>query len=164
MKVSMIAAMANNRVIGKDNAMPWHLPADLKFFKKATLGKAVIMGRKTFESIGRPLPKRHNIVITRDESYQADGVDVVHSTAQALVIAGDVDEVVIIGGGNIYQQFLAQVDELYLTFIEIDVEGDAHFPDYSEYGPWELTWQQAHSKAQGEPYDYRFVHYVKVAG
>ena len=163
MKVAMIAAMANGRVIGKDNAMPWHLPADLKFFKKATLGKPVIMGRKTFESIGRPLPKRHNIVITRDKNYQAQGVDVVHSKAEALSMAGDVDEVVIIGGGNIYQQFMSQVDELYLTFIDLDVEGDAHFPDYNEYGQWEQVWQQAHSKAQGEPYDYQFARFIKQA-
>lgn len=161
MKITMIAAMANNRVIGKDNQMPWHLPADLKFFKKMTLGKAVIMGRKTFESIGRPLPKRQNIVITRDHTFQVDGVDVVHNTQQALAKAGAVDEVVIIGGGNIYQQFIEQADELYLTFIDLTVDGDAYFPDYESYGQWERVWQQQHQ--QQESYNFRFEHLVRVA-
>lgn len=160
MKITMIAAMADNRVIGKDNNMPWHLPADLKFFKKVTLGKAVIMGRKTFESIGRPLPKRHNIVITRDQNFNPDGVDVVYSTEQAILKAGAVDEVVIIGGGNIYQQFMDKADELYLTFIDLAVDGDAHFPDYQASGEWEQVWQEAH--VQEDDVDFRFVHLVRV--
>jgi dihydrofolate reductase len=157
MKISMIAAMADNRVIGKDNKMPWHLPADLKFFKKMTIAKPVIMGRKTFESIGRPLPGRHNIVITRSNDFCADGITIVHDTDSALAAAGDVEEVVIIGGGNIYQQMLGRVDELYLTFIELLVDGDAYFPDYNQVGQWQQVWQEQHSVAQGQPYNYRFV-------
>ena len=157
----MIAAMANNRVIGKDNQMPWHLPADLKFFKKMTLGKPVIMGRKTFESIGRALPKRQNIVITRDLEFSADGIDVVHDTDAALSKAGNVDEVVIIGGGNIYQQFMSMADELYLTHIDLDVVGDAFFPDHQIQANWETVWQQAHEPDEGQPYRYRFVHLVR---
>lgn len=157
----MIAAMANDRVIGKDNQMPWHIPADLKFFKKTTLNKPVIMGRKTFDSIGRPLPKRHNIVVTRSTDFSAEGVTVVHDTAAAIAAAGEVDEVVIMGGGNIYQQFLPQADILYLTFIDLDTKGDAFFPDYQQQGQqkgeWQEVWQEAHSKADGQPHDFRFV-------
>lgn len=153
----MIAAMANNRVIGKDNQMPWHLPGDLKFFKKTTVGKPVIMGRKTFESIGRPLPKRPNIVITRSTDFSAEGVVVVHDTEAALTAAEGCEEVVIIGGGNIYEQFLAKAQTLYLTFIDLDTDGDAYFPNYEKIGQWQEVWQQSHYLSDGEPYDYRFV-------
>ena len=163
MKISMIAAMAQNRVIGKDNKMPWHLSADLKFFKRVTLGKPVIMGRKTFQSIGKPLSGRKNIVISRDSNFTAPGIEVVHDTESALRCALDVDEVMIIGGANIYQQFMSVVDELYLTHIDIDVQGDAYFPDYTQVGQWEVIWQQTHKKADGEPYDYQFVHMAKVS-
>ena len=149
--------MANNRVIGKDNKMPWHLSADLKFFKKMTMKKPVIMGRKTFESIGRPLPGRQNIVITRSSDFSAHGITVVHDTDSAMAAAGEVEEVVIIGGGNIYQQFLPKADELYLTFIDLDTDGDAFFPDYTGIAQWKEVWQEAHSKADGQPYDFRFV-------
>ena len=128
----MIAAMANNRVIGLDNKMPWHLPADLQHFKKVTTGKPVIMGRKTFESIGRPLPGRRNIIITRNSEYQAEGIETVTTPEAALELVVDVEEVMIIGGGNIYQQFLERTERLYLTFIDLDVEGDTQFPDYQE--------------------------------
>ncbi len=162
MKISMIAAMANNRVIGKDNKMPWHLPADLKFFKKMTMKKPVIMGRKTFESIGRPLPGRQNIVITRSSEFSAQGITVVHDTQSALAAAGEVEEVVIIGGGNIYQQFLPQADELYLTFIDLDTDGDAFFPDYADVANWSQVWQETHNKADGQPYDFRFVRLERI--
>lgn len=157
MKISMIAAMADNRVIGKDNQMPWHLPADLKFFKKMTLGKPVIMGRKTFESIGRALPKRHNIVITRDQAFTGEGITIVHDTATALAAAGEVEEVIIIGGGNIYHQFMPQATDLYLTFIDLKTNGDAFFPDYQSTGQWQETWSESHHKSAGNNYDYRFV-------
>ena len=135
-KIAMIAAMANNRVIGADNAMPWHLPADLAHFKRTTLGKPVIMGRKTYESIGRALPGRLNIVITRDDQYSLEDATVVHSPEEALALANEQDtpEVMIIGGGNIYQQFLPQASTLYLTFIDLDVAGDTQFPDYEASG------------------------------
>lgn len=130
MKIAMIAAMAHNRVIGKDNTMPWHLPEDLKHFKAMTLGKPVVMGRKTFDSIGRPLPGRHNIVISRNPALQIDGVTCVTSFAAACDAAGLCDELVIIGGGQLYAQLLAQADILYLTQIDLDVAGDTQFPDW----------------------------------
>ncbi|ASF98953.1 type 3 dihydrofolate reductase [Vibrio anguillarum] len=138
MIISMIAAMADNRIIGKDNQMPWHLPADFAWFKRCTLGKPVIMGRKTYESIGRPLPGRHNIVISRDASLAIEGVSIVSSIEEAIEVAGHVDEVMIIGGGSIYQACMAQANKLYLTFIELNIEGDTQFPE------WGSEWQEVH--------------------
>ncbi|MEW6990234.1 type 3 dihydrofolate reductase [Colwelliaceae bacterium 6441] len=134
--LSMIVAHANNRIIGKDNDMPWHLPADLAYFKKTTLGKPVVMGRKTYESIGRPLPGRQNIVISRDANYQADGIDTATSVEQALAIAGDVPEVMVIGGGAIYQHCLTAADRLYITHIDAEIEGDTQFPEYNIEKDW----------------------------
>lgn len=128
--LSMIVAHANNRVIGKNNDMPWHLPADLAYFKKTTLGKPIIMGRKTFQSIGRPLPGRKNIVISRDESYQVEGVEVVNSVDAALSLVSDSEEVMVIGGGAIYQHCLAAAQRLYITHIDADIAGDTYFPEY----------------------------------
>lgn len=162
MKISMIAAMAHNRVIGLDNKMPWHIPADLKFFRKMTSGKPVIMGRKTYESIGKPLPKRHNIVLTRSSDFSPEGVTVVHDMDSALAAAGDVEEVVIMGGGNIYQQFLPKASILYLTFIDLDTPGDTHFIDYKTKGQWQQVWQQCHSKDEGHPHDFEFVRLERI--
>ena len=158
-KIAMIAAMANNRVIGADNAMPWHLPADLAHFKRTTLGKPVIMGRKTYESIGRALPGRLNIVITRDDQYSLEDATVVHSPEEALALANEQDtqEVMIIGGGNIYQQFLPQASTLYLTFIDLDVAGDTQFPDYEASGDWDMSEEQVHTPDDKNQYGYRFV-------
>ena len=128
--LSMIVAHADDRIIGKDNDMPWHLPADLAYFKKTTLGKPVIMGRKTYESIGRPLPGRLNIVISRDTSYQAEGVTTVLSVDKALEAAGDVEEIMVIGGGAIYAHCLDKADRLYITHIKAKVDGDTIFPAY----------------------------------
>ncbi len=156
MKIAMIAAMAQNRVIGADNDMPWHLPADLQHFKKVTLGKPVIMGRKTFESIGRPLPGRRNIVITRNADYQATGIEVVTSKEAALELVKDVAEVMVIGGGNIYQQFLPHAHTLHLTFIDLAVAGDTHFPDYEAEGDWQQTWRESHQTEEPVPLSYSF--------
>ena len=138
MRIAMIAAMANNRVIGKDNKMPWHLPEDLKHFKAMTLGKPVVMGRKTFESIGRPLPGRHNIVITRQSDYQPEGVSCVSSFEAAKALVSDCEELVVIGGGQLYKEILPVADTLYLTFIELIVDGDTFFPEWDD-GSWTLT-------------------------
>jgi dihydrofolate reductase len=138
MIISMIAAMADNRIIGKDNKMPWHLPADFAWFKRCTLGKPVIMGRKTYESIGRPLPGRHNIVISRDASLVIEGVSIVSSIEEAIEVAANVDEVMIIGGGSIYQACMPQANKLYLTFIDLNIEGDTQFPE------WGSEWQEVH--------------------
>jgi dihydrofolate reductase len=153
----MIAAMANNRVIGLDNKMPWHLPADLQHFKKVTTGKPVIMGRKTFESIGRPLPGRRNIIITRNSEYQAVGIETVTTPEAALELVFDVEEVMIIGGGNIYQQFLERTERLYLTFIDLDVEGDTQFPDYQEIADWEVKSEERKQADENNKYSYKFV-------
>ena len=136
MKISMIAAMTDDWVIGIENRLPWKLPNDMKWFRQHTLGKPIIMGRKTFESFGsKPLPDRTNIIITRDEGYQAQDSIVVHSIEAALLAAGDVDEVMIIGGASFYEQMLPLADRLYLTFVHSKIEGDAWFPevDFSEW-------------------------------
>jgi dihydrofolate reductase len=162
MKISMIAAMANDRVIGKDNDMPWHLPADLKHFKAVTLGKPVIMGRRTYESIGRLLPGRQNIIITRNSDFAVAGATIVASPKQALTAAGDVDEVMIIGGGKIYSDFLPHTDRLYLTHIELDVEGDTQFPDYESVATWQVAESSQFLADDINKYNYKFVVYNKI--
>lgn len=130
MNISLIAAMAHHRVIGKNNQMPWHLPADLKHFKAITTGKPIIMGRKTFEAIGKPLPQRLNIVLTTNPDWSAAGVTVVHSWEQALLACDSATEVMVIGGAQLYEQTLPKATHLYLTFIDVEVEGDAFFPEW----------------------------------
>lgn len=148
MKISMITAMANGRVIGKDNKMPWHLPEDLQHFKRVTIGKPVLMGRKTFESIGRPLPGRQNIVISRDNELTIPGVIVVNSIAEALFTAWGNDELVVIGGAKLYEQMLPMADRLYLTKIDIDVGGDAFFPYFDLLG-WNHSGIEFHKSSTG---------------
>ncbi len=128
--VSLIVAMAQNGVIGRDNALPWKLSEDLKRFKAATLGKPILMGRKTFESIGRALPGRVNLVLTRDRDWSADGVLVVHSVEQALRAAQGAEEVVAIGGAEIYRLVLPFARRIYMTHVHADVPGDTFFPDF----------------------------------
>jgi dihydrofolate reductase len=128
--VSLIVAMAQNGVIGRDNALPWRLPQDLKRFKAFTLGKPVLMGRKTFESIGRPLPGRENLVLTRDRSWFAHGVIVVHSVDEALTQARASEELVAIGGAEIFRLVLPFARRIYLTHVHADVPGDTYFPDF----------------------------------
>ena len=159
----MIAAMANNRVIGLDNKMPWHLPGDLQHFKKVTSGKPVIMGRKTFESIGRPLPGRRNIIITRNTEYQAPGIETVTTPEAALDLVNDIAEVMVIGGGNIYQQFLEQAQRLYLTFIDLDVEEDTQFPDYQSVANWQIEDEMLMAPDEKNKYSYKFVTLNKVS-
>lgn len=139
MQISLVAAMANDRVIGKDNQMPWHLPAELQYFKALTMGKPIIMGRKTFESIGRPLPGRHNIVLTSSAAMPAT-VTTANSVQAALEAAGDAEEVMVIGGGDIYRQFLPHATRLYLTYIDLEVAGDTRFPAYETMtSQWQRT-------------------------
>jgi len=130
MTIAIVAAMARNRIIGINNTLPWHLPADLQHFKQITMGKAVIMGRKTFESIGRPLPGRRNIIITRDHGFTAEGCRVVHSIADAFAEIDPDDEAMVIGGASFYAQALPYASRMYLTIIDEDFEGDAVFPEY----------------------------------
>ena len=157
MKIAMIAAMAKNRVIGLDNDMPWHLPDDLKFFKANTTGKPVIMGRKTFESIGsRPLPKRPNIVISRNPDLKLEGVQVFQSIDDALATLTESEEVIIMGGGQLYKQMLDRADRLYLTLIDVELEGDTSFPDWAH-----LNWQEVdrvpHGIDERHQYSFEFV-------
>lgn len=154
--LSMIAAITPTRVIGKNGVMPWHLPADLAWFKQNTLGKPVIMGRKTWDSIGRPLPNRTNIVVSRSNPTQQTSAIWVNQFEDALSAAGDAPEVMIIGGAQLYEYFLPQAQRLYLTLIEADLEGDTWFPDYQHY-QWNTIYQQAHSKDAKNPYNYTFM-------
>ena len=136
--VSLIVAMAKNRVIGVNNQLPWRLPADLKHFKATTMAKPIVMGRKTWESIGRPLPGRFNIVISRQQGYVADGASVVNSLADGLALAcreavsAGLDEVFVIGGEAIYRQALADAVKIYLTEVDVELEGDAWFPEIEQ--------------------------------
>lgn len=161
MKCSMIVACANNGVIGIDNRLPWHLPNDLKYFKKVTMSKPIIMGRATFDSIGRPLPGRLNIVITRNELWSADGVEVVHSLEAAIDRASShcrengIDEVMIIGGAKIYEASTAVVDRLYLTRVDAEVEGDAYF-DRSKLDDWKCVSSECFDPCEQNPFRYCF--------
>lgn len=154
--VSLIVAATRNQVIGRDNHMPWHLPADLRYFKQRTLGKPIIMGRKTWESLGRPLPGRLNLVITRQADTTLDGAEV-FTDLQAAIERGQewareqgVDEVMVIGGGQLYQQALALTQRVYLTRIDLELEGDTFFP-VLDAQHWQQTDAQAHPAQDQEP-------------
>lgn len=143
--------MARNRVIGKNNRLPWNLPADLQHFKRITMGKPMIMGRKTWESLPGLLPGRRHIVVTRDPDYQADGAEVVHSLDQAISQAGDVDEVMLVGGANLYAQALVLASRLYLTEIDAEVDGDAWFPEFDS-AEWREVSREACSEDEQNQY------------
>ena len=149
MRLSAIVAMASNRCIGKDNALPWRLSADLQRFKQLTLGHTLVMGRKTYESIGRPLPGRTTIVVTRQRDYAPEGVRVAHSLEQALELAPG-DEVFIAGGADLYQQALERVRRLYLTRIDRDYAGDTFFPELDLSG-WRLVAEEHHPATATQP-------------
>ncbi len=153
--ISLIAAVAENGVIGKDNRLPWHLPADLQHFKRQTINKPIVMGRLTWESLPGLLPQRKHIVVTRNMSYQADGAVVVHSLQAAIDEAGAVDEVMIVGGGGLYTEALLLADRIYLTRIQQAFEGDAYFPALDD--DWQVTEQQDHLADQKNGYDYSFL-------
>ncbi|MDA6067108.1 type 3 dihydrofolate reductase [Idiomarina abyssalis] len=157
MKISLVVAMADNRVIGKDNKMPWHLPDELQYFKKITLGKPIVMGRRTFESIGRPLPGRKNIVLSRrtDRSENQDSQVIwVSGVQQAIAAAGPVDELMVIGGGKIYEKFLPLADRLYVTKIDLNVEGDTYFPDYLQVADWQEVERQNFAADERNSHDF----------
>lgn len=149
--LSLIAAMARGRIIGRDNTLPWQLPEDLKHFKATTLGKPVIMGRKTWESLGRPLPGRRNIVISRNTGYLPTGGELAPSLQTAITMAAEADEIFVIGGADIYRQALPLAQRLYLTEIALDVVGDAHFPEFSP-ADWAEISREAHTSASGIAY------------
>jgi dihydrofolate reductase len=141
-RICIIVAMAKNRVIGADNALPWHLPADLKRFKALTMGHHIVMGRKTFESIGRVLPGRTSVVVTRNPGWKAEGVLVARSLADAIAKAGDDPEIFVIGGEQVFRDALAMADRIYLTEIDRDFEGDVAFPALDP-GRWQQTGDEA---------------------
>lgn len=153
--LALIAALARNRVIGRDNRLPWHLPADLRFFKRTTMGKPLLMGRRTWESIGRPLPGRRMIVLSRDPGYQAPGCTVARSLDEAVEIAGTVPEIMVIGGATLYQQTLPRAERLYLTLVEADVPGDAWFPEWDQRD-WRLVWEESRPADVEHAWPYRF--------
>lgn len=165
MKVSAIVATARNNVIGDGNKMPWHLPADLKFFKNKTMGHHIIMGRKTFESIGKALPGRTSVVLTRNKEYVISSCLMAHSIEEALTIAyenGD-DEAMIVGGGSIYKQALPYCDIIYLTRVETSAEGKTVFPTLDDKN-WQKVSHESHLADDKNPYDYSFVKYVRKEG
>ncbi|MGQ7260366.1 dihydrofolate reductase [Vreelandella sp. V005] len=165
--VAMIAAMAKNRVIGVDGKLPWYLPEDLKFFKRITQAKPLVMGRKTYASIGKPLPNRLNVVVTRNAEFSQEGVRVCHDLSAALALADQhatieaAEEIMVMGGGEIYRQALPFAQRLYITEVDVEVEGDATFPDF-ESSEWQEVQRVAGQPAEGQP-NYDFVVYERIA-
>lgn len=163
MKISCIVAAAHNNVIGHHNDIPWHLPADLKYFKKTTLNHHIIMGRNCFESIGKPLPKRTNIVLTRDPFYIASNCLIAHSIEEALTLAHEngEEEAFIIGGGKIYEQSKDLWDTLYYTEVDLNVEGDVFFPEMNPE-EWKLISEEPHLPDEKNHFAYNFKKYERI--
>ena len=160
--LTLIAALARNRVMGRDNRLPWRLPADLRFFKRITQGKPLLMGRRTWESIGRPLPGRRMIVLSRDPAYHAPGCAMARSLEDALAQAGAAAELMVIGGAALYQQTLPLVERLYLTRIDADVAGDVQFPEWDEQD-WRLDWEETHPADADHAWPYRFQRWERAS-
>jgi dihydrofolate reductase len=163
MRTSLIVAMGENRVIGGSGHIPWHLPADFKHFKELTMGHPIVMGRKTFESIGKPLPGRVNIVITRDANYRREGIVVVVSPDAAVAAAAAApggDEMFVIGGAEIYKLFLPRADRIYLTQVHGTFEGDVFFPELG-VGEWRLTSSDEHKKDEKNPFGFACLVYER---
>ncbi|WP_027857461.1 type 3 dihydrofolate reductase [Marinobacterium jannaschii] len=162
MKLAIIVAQAENRVIGINNKLPWHLSEDLRYFKQVTMAKPIIMGRKTYESIGRPLPGRTNIVISRNPAFSAAGIKVVSGLDEAIELAeaqcvvDGAAEAMVIGGSQIYQQALARADRLYLTQVHAEVKGDAWFPEFDRQ-QWQEVGRQDFPAQEPNPYPYSFI-------
>ncbi len=159
--ISIIAAIARNGVIGGDNSLLWHISEDLQRFKRITTGHPVVMGRKTFESLGRPLPNRVNVVITRQPDYRAEGCTVVHSFDEALRSFSPQDEVFIIGGGDIYRQALPVADRLYITRVGRDYSGDTIFP-HIDPARWKETFREYHERGKDFEYPFEYIDYIKA--
>jgi len=153
---SLVVAMARNRVIGRDNQLPWRLPADLAYFKRVTMGHPIIMGRRTYESIGRPLPGRLNIVVSRSPQFSAPGCTVVPSLAEAWRAAGDAEEVCVIGGTSIFAEALPAADRIHLTEVEAEVPGDTWFPEFDR-GEWTEREVERHAPDERHAYPFRIV-------
>ena len=160
-QITLIAAMDRQRVIGYAQRLPWHLPADLRFFKQITMHKPLLMGRRTWESIGRPLPGRRMVVLTAQADYNAPGCEVVHSLPQALTLLQDTAEVLVIGGGTLYAQTLPIAQRLYLTLVDAQVAGDTWFPAWNA-ADWTLVWEEAHPADAQHGWPYRFQRWEKL--
>jgi dihydrofolate reductase len=160
-RITLIVAMARNRAIGFEGALPWHLPRELKHFRDTTLGKPVVMGRKTHESIGRPLPGRQNIVVSRNRNYRSEGCDTAISLS-AAVEAADGDEVMVIGGGQLYEEALPVADRMVLTHIECEPQADTWFPAWKR-DDWVETIQREESQDENNRYAYRVIEYTRKA-
>ncbi len=156
MIVSLIAAMDRNRLIGNNNQLPWHLPADFAHFKAVTMGKPILMGRKTYESIGKPLPGRTNIVISRNADLKIDGVNCVTTFEQVIAAIPEADELMVIGGSSIYEMLLPRVDRLYLTYVNATFDGDAWFPEF-DMDQWREVDSVTRLADEKNAYDCRFV-------
>lgn len=157
--IAFIVAMDKNRVIGKDNKLPWHLPEDLKFFKRVTIGNKVIMGRKTFESIGKPLPQRENIILTRNKNFTADGCTIVTSVEEIKNYESQTnEELFIIGGAEIFNQTFSITNRLYITFIDEEFDGDTFFPGFNK-NEWNLISKEKGIRDEKNPHDYYFLVY-----
>ena len=161
-RICLIAALAANRVIGRNNALPWRLPADLKRFKALTMGHPVLMGRRTHESIGRPLPGRRNLIITRNRGYSAPGCEILHSLDAAIAACRGDSEIFIIGGAELYRESLARAHCLEFTEIRAEFEGDAWFPEFS-MAQWRETAREIHADEAGISFRYDFVRYERIA-
>jgi len=157
MIISLIAAMDKNRLIGVKNGLPWHLPADFKHFKEVTMGKPVVMGRKTYESIGKPLPGRKNIVISCSD-FAADGVIVVDSIEAAIAEVYDAEEVMIIGGASLYQQMISDAHRMYLTYVNTECEGDAWFPEFDQ-NDCDVVSEESFAADEKNNFDFKVVEY-----
>ena len=162
MKISVIAAMSQNRVIGRDGSLPWHLPTDLARFKSITTGHTVIMGRKTYESVGKPLPNRRTIIITRNNDYQCADVFIAHSLDEALDHAAHEDEIFILGGETVYRIALPRADRLYLTIIHATIEGDTYFPNL-DFDDWKLVEDERHEIDERHAYAFSFRRYERTS-
>ena len=163
MHIVIIAAMAENRVIGKDNSLPWRLPEDLRHFRRLTIGKPIVMGRRTYESLGKPLPGRRNIVVTADRHYPADGCAVVHSLEQALEETADAPEVMIIGGATLYAQALPRACRMHLTLVHRAFSGDVSFPEFDP-SEWREVEREDHEPDEQNPLSYSFTTLVRDRG
>ena len=167
MKLSIICAMDENMVIGRGNNLPWHLPEDLKYFKRTNMGKCIIMGRKTYESIGRPLPGRTNIIVSRNRDYEVENARVVDSLTDAIELAENVafidgsDEAFIIGGAELYKHALPFVDTMHLTIVHAEVEGDSFFPDF-EVAEWQEISNESFDADEENPYHYSICVYERI--
>lgn len=158
--ISLIVAMSANNVIGAQGKLPWRLSGDLKRFKRLTMGKPIVMGRLTWESIGRPLPGRQNIVLTHRSDFVANGCDVVTSPAEALRVAGDAEEIMIIGGSQVYDLFLPKARRLYLTRVRAKVDGDVFFPEIDE-DAWTLVDSESHAADDANEFAFEFRTYAR---